>query len=1572
MKFEDSPARVSAFNQWKSGREAWAGPEKLAREAMQLFEQLYELRGRIERESERLELVLGDGVLSWRQAEGSMFHPILLQRTQLRFNPEIPEFTIADSGRGIDLYSELFSSVEELDGRILAQCRNELTQGGYSPLGDADTSGFLRRLLIQLSAQGEFIADGPPKPDAETPQLGRDPVLLLRTRSLGFARALDGIIEELTTRTELPSSLLRIVGTEATSGVTGRNSEGRGAAPPEPLEVLLSKLANPEQEEIAKRLEQHGCVLVQGPPGTGKTHTIANLVGHLLAQGKSVLVTSHTTKALKVLRNQVVPELRPLCVSVLESDLESRKQLEGAVSAISERLASSDGTRLRAEAARFAKQRSQLHERLSRVREEMTQAVTDEYRDVVVSGESWTPSQAARKVSEEKMQHHWLPGPVMLGAALSLMEEEVRELYRTNIAMTALHEAELSRSLPPLSAILSPKGLDALLQKQRAMEANRIEHHAGFWSTAPNAEEPTDFDELATQCLTTMAPLGSTEEWKLSAIAAGMEGEAETDSWKALIEQVRRVRAEALSAHELLLQHAPENTAEMAFEEQQQVLADIQQHLENGGKLGTLTLLTHPSWKRVIRGSRVEAGEPRERIHFQALAATLGLKRLRQSLCGRWDRQLTPLGAPSSAELGASPEVTALQFCGEIERHLEWAVEAWAPLKETLDRCGLRWAELMNAEPVNLAPNGKLLRLRGALTETIVPALRSRARAVELARVRSNLQRALAKFDSWGGAAASSPIVRGLVKALGAQDAEAYARNFAALSEVHERQQMQAQRRALLKRLEAVAPGWADAIHERRGIHGLGVPPGDPAAAWCWRQLHDELERRGRVRIPLLQEQMEALSEELRRCTANLIERRSWAAQVERTTLQQQQALEGWSTTMRRIGKGTGTRAPKLRAEAARLMSECQGAVPVWIMPLAQVVENFNATTRFDVVIIDEASQCDAMALIALYMAERAVVVGDHEQVSPSAVGQNLGVVEKLIAEHLPGIPNAFLYDGRMSIYDLARSSFGGMVCLTEHFRCVPDIIEFSNQLSYEGRIRPLRESSSARVKPALLAHRVEGRAEDKVNRTEALTVASLVASAIAHPAYAGSTFGVISLVGDEQAFAVDEILREHLPPSEYESRRILCGNAAQFQGDERDVMFLSMVDSPRDGGPLSLRATTEFKQRFNVAVSRARDQLWLIHSLNPGIDLKPDDLRRRLIEHFANPGGIEQEIQEAQKKAESRFEHEVLARLIRAGYCVTSQWKVGHYRIDIVVEGNQRRLAVECDGDRFHPIEKIPEDMARQAILERLGWRFVRIRGSAFFRDPEAAMVPVFSRLKELGISPAGRQAEAQRTSLGDDSLRSHIVRHSEVLMRKWQEARSMTPAVPSNTYPPGIPPARAAHLVGRQDGGNEKVLQGVARTRSNPASTEKAETLSPLVSPPSADRLPTALREELSPSAFTCPGCGGRRKSWIGTKGPFLKCSEERCEKTETVGLEVLTVVLSRLKPRCTCEAPIQLMPGPSGLVMPYCSDDAACGKMWPWKMLREHLRREGSPTTSALDSPQTDAPRPSRARGNRRVTR
>src|SRR5262249_24836580 len=154
--FEDEKTRLLTFQRWQLQRDEWARSEKPARDAMKIFEMLYELHGRLEREAERVELILGDGILSWRRTEGSIYHPVLLQRLQLLFNAAVPEFTVSEAEYPVELYSALFQSLSDVDGRAIGRCREDLEQAGYHPLEDGATSRFFERLVVQLSPRGEF------------------------------------------------------------------------------------------------------------------------------------------------------------------------------------------------------------------------------------------------------------------------------------------------------------------------------------------------------------------------------------------------------------------------------------------------------------------------------------------------------------------------------------------------------------------------------------------------------------------------------------------------------------------------------------------------------------------------------------------------------------------------------------------------------------------------------------------------------------------------------------------------------------------------------------------------------------------------------------------------------------------------------------------------------------------------------------------------------------------------------------------------------------------------------------------------------------------------------------------------------------------------------------------------------------------------------------------------------------------------------------------------------------------------------------------------------------------------
>ena len=276
-----------------------------------------------------------------------------------------------------------------------------------------------------------------------------------------------------------------------------------------------------------------------------------------------------------------------------------------------------------------------------------------------------------------------------------------------------------------------------------------------------------------------------------------------------------------------------------------------------------------------------------------------------------------------------------------------------------------------------------------------------------------------------------------------------------------------------------------------------------------------------------------------------------------------------------------------------------------------------------------------------------------------------------------------------------------------------------------------------------------------KTNPKEAEAIVALMKACMEQDDYQGKTFGVISLLGDEQVKVIQREIEQKIGAKEIVSRNILCGNSANFQGDERDVVFLSLVDSGEGTGSLSMMGfgvDDAMRKRYNVAASRAKDQLWVVHSLDAANDLKPGDMRKRLIDYAANPHTLDVQHTEIEAHSESPFELAVATNLSDRGYHLVQQWKVGAYRLDMVALCGKKMVAIECDGERWHSgEEKVREDMERQTILERLGWRFIRIRGSEYYRAPEETMERVVSELAAFGIEPEtaeGSNSSEQRTS--------------------------------------------------------------------------------------------------------------------------------------------------------------------------------------------------------------------------------
>ena len=550
---------------------------------------------------------------------------------------------------------------------------------------------------------------------------------------------------------------------------------------------------------------------------------------------------------------------------------------------------------------------------------------------------------------------------------------------------------------------------------------------------------------------------------------------------------------------------------------------------------------------------------------------------------------------------------------------------------------------------------------------------------------------------------------------------------------------------------QAGAKPWAEALMSEPASEQIdSLLPSNYKEGVEWHRLMNYLESiDGQYRLQELAEELRNAEKRLSQTQERLVENLTWLGMT-KISEEHHRALRQYSIAVINIGAGTGkVRTPRYRREAREAMKKAVGAVPCWIMPHWRISETLPAEIgRFDLVIIDEASQSDIWALPALLRGKKILVVGDEKQVSPSLIGKTEAALSNLSQQYLKGFDLGKQMGPESSIYDLAQVAFAAdNICLREHFRCTEPIITFSDRHWYRCLV-PLRiPKASERIDPPLVDVYVkDGNRNDrnKTNVPEAFAIVQEIKELTSNARFAGRSIGVISLLGQgAQAKYIAEQLFNTIGEEKIKEHDIVCGDPSTFQGNEKDIILLSMVDDRNHLHPRTDRASA---QRFNVAASRARDRMYLFRSFRREDINNPKDLRAALLDHFRNPlAQGQQKVESLRNLCESEFEERVYDSLVNRGFRVTPQVPAGGYRIDLVIEGAEnRRLAIECDGSRFHGPERYFEDLNRQRVMERAGWTFWRCWGATFYREPERVLKNLFEKLEEMGISPIGAVTEA------------------------------------------------------------------------------------------------------------------------------------------------------------------------------------------------------------------------------------
>ena len=846
-------------------------------------------------------------------------------------------------------------------------------------------------------------------------------------------------------------------------------------------------------------------------------------------------------------------------------------------------------------------------------------------------------------------------------------------------------------------------------------------------------------------------------DWLTDALTAALGGRQAL--WQALLQRSK----ELIGQIDPLLDSLGSSSVSIpADREAKAVRADAVaaiEHLQAGGKWTRWGLFTPKSVKErtYLRLQVTVDGQPADTPEqLQAVCHHLDLTFALEALERAWSDHG---GLPAGSEL-------RLRLAG-IKEHVGILDDALAYTQACLEQS----RDLATATPAIPEPNWLSGQAQEWLTIVEASVIEERHRlAAEQVTDRLRDLKAIRDLHD------AHPIIASLIQAIEQRNVTAYSQAHMQVLRIEQTRRDQQHGQQTETALGAAVPGLIDAVAV--SLHDAAWDDRFKhwEQAWHWAIADNWLQKRtDRTYQQQLWQRRHETDKAIGQLLAESASLHAWIHFFKRLSNKESAALKSWREAVRAMGKGTGrsVKMERLRREARRSMDQCREAIPVWIMPRYLVAEMVDpAPGRYDLVIVDEASQLGIESLFLFYIAKKMVVVGDDQQISPYGVGIADDAIAGLQQHYLDGIPNQVALSAQSSLYSNAKIRFGENIVLREHFRCMPEIIQFSNDLCYASNgtpLDPLRAYPANRLKPLVLRHVPDGyrtgSSQNALNEPEADALLAQIIACIDDPRYAGRTMGVISLQGEAQAKLIEHKLLERLEPEVIEERRLICGDAYAFQGDERHIMFLSMVAAPNERiGALTVESA---RQRFNVAASRAQDQLWLFHSATLDV-LSPTCMRYRLLSYMLNPGRLATE--ERDQRFESQFERQVFHLIADRGFHVRTQVCVGdptnhRYRIDLVVEGMQGRLAVECDGDQWHGPDRYEQDMARQRDLERSGWQFVRIRGGDFYRDYAKAMHPLWAELDRLGIAPGGIDEAAAEPPPPADSQRLERKEVDEVI---------------------------------------------------------------------------------------------------------------------------------------------------------------------------------------------------------------
>lgn len=1024
----------------------------------------FKIHNKAQQFGEEYELIIGVGLLNFKENDDcpKVFRHVLTQKVDVSFEysqrdsvikvlPNIESDIQIETDSIVDLFDQ-FDSTNIIDAEKSVQeflKENEIVQ----LFPDKKIEDALQIIADRIRPDGKYLnVVEKPTNTEKIPALSYSPALILRKRNTrSFTALYKAIIENI----ESEGEEIDIPSIDDVIGILSDRPDfsGNGEISNPKLEdntIYFPKEFNDEQLDIIEKARKSNKVLVQGPPGTGKSHTIANLICHLLAHGNKVLVTAHKPRALEVLKDKLPEEFQNLTVNLLSGDSSSIQDLQASVNAINDELS-------RANLKEYEKDISFLsQEKLKEIR----QSIASKTNELIAIQEKSTRKQAINKIYEgtlleiaEHLEQDTESFEWYRDSFNDIQNPEVLEDVKKFIQQVKYYQnvdcTEFEYELPEAEQLIS---VDRL--KTYKAKANELLNYY----TAKNEHviiSSQDYPELKNLLNQLLEVFRQIDHIELSLKNEIIENyfNNQQSQWTRKIQQsdkvfqkIKEFDLEQID-RDIEIKYLQDKSIKQLKHDAQTLLRYLKEGNALSGflfKLKKAILPTEIKEKLYFIDNVLVNGSPCDTIQeFEAVINDLELKQDFEDLAIIWEES-----------------IDLAKFSHQYSFYANIREKTANLLKLLTDSTDLKYkiATISSLEIKGISVS----EIEDLIFETEYNQLLR-----ETERFKEEINRSKAVLSGTN----IHPVKEKILKSYERIDPQSYKSCLHELSNTKELYEKYRRFKTLESKLKVLFPGLLPSIHKGE-FEEHQIPELNKAIHYSHarseisRLLSNQYEDK-------LARDIKALEQREKQVLSNLASKKAWLKVLEglKENRALRQHLQAWVQAVKRIGKtGRGKRALKFRKEAQVQMEKCKSSVPCWIMPLYKVAETIQPEQEmYDYVIIDEASQLGPDAIFLLYISKNIIIVGDDKQTSPEYVGVSADTMKPHIQRHLQDIPFANFYGTEFSFFDHANRFCDGMIVLREHFRCMPEIIEFSNKHFYlpDGTgLYPLKQYSENRLDP--------------------------------------------------------------------------------------------------------------------------------------------------------------------------------------------------------------------------------------------------------------------------------------------------------------------------------------------------------------------------------------------------------------------------------------------------------------------------------------------------------------------------